>query len=284
MLVISTIADLRGHLDAVRAAGATVGFAPTMGALHDGHLSLAAAAAEQCDVVVMSIFVNPTQFGEGEDFSAYPRQLELDLELAQDAGVDVVFTPSVEEMYPADATTTVHVAGLTEMFEGDSRPGHFDGVATIVAKLFAIVGPCRAYFGEKDFQQLAVVTRMAADLDLPVEVVGCPIVREPDGLAMSSRNVYLTPPEREAATVLHRSLRAARAMVEAGERDRAILEAHIASIIDAEPLAELDYVAVVDPVTLQRPDVLASGSSVRILLVARVGIPRLLDNLGIDVA
>jgi len=284
MLVVESIDDLRGHLDAVRAAGATVGFAPTMGALHEGHLSLASTAAEQCDVVVMSIFVNPTQFGADEDFSAYPRPIEHDLELAQDAGVDVVFLPSVDAMYPPDAATTVHVRGLTEHFEGASRPGHFDGVATVVAKLFAIVGECRAYFGEKDFQQLAVIRRMAADLDLPVEVIGCPIVRESDGLAMSSRNVYLTPPEREAATVLHRSLRAARALIDAGERDRAVVEAHIASIIDAEPLAELDYVAIVDPLTLVQPEILVAGSSVRILLVAQVGIPRLLDNLGIDVA
>lgn len=283
MQVVTTKSELRDHLDSARAAGATVGLVPTMGALHDGHLSLVAAAASDCDLVVLTIFVNPLQFAPTEDLAAYPRPLERDLELAGAAGVDVVFTPTTDEMYPEGAATTVHVEGLTELLEGASRPGHFDGVTTVVAKLFAIAGPCRAYFGEKDFQQLAVVTRMAADLDLPVTVVGCPIVRESDGLAMSSRNIYLSATERVAATVLSRSLRAGVAMIEAGERDPAVIEAHVASIIGAEPLATLDYIAVVDPTTLRSPAILESGSEARLLLVAQVGTPRLLDNVGVRI-
>ena len=283
MQVVTTKSELRDHLDSARSAGATVGLVPTMGALHDGHLSLVAAAASDCDLVVLTIFVNPLQFAPTEDLAAYPRPLERDLELAGAAGVDVVFTPTTDEMYPEGAATTVHVEGLTELLEGASRPGHFDGVTTVVAKLFAIAGPCRAYFGEKDFQQLAVVTRMAADLDLPVTVVGCPIVRESDGLAMSSRNIYLSATERVAATVLSRSLRAGVAMIEAGERDPAVIEAHVASIIGAEPLATLDYIAVVDPTTLRSPAILESGSEARLLLVAQVGTPRLLDNVGVRI-
>ena len=283
MQVVTTKSALRDHLDSARASGATVGLVPTMGALHDGHLSLVAAAAAECDLVVLTIFVNPLQFAPTEDLSAYPRPLERDLELAESAGVDVVFTPTTDEMYPEGAATTVHVEGLTELLEGASRPGHFDGVTTVVAKLFAIAGSCRAYFGEKDFQQLAVVTRMATDLDLPVTVVGCPIVRESDGLAMSSRNIYLSAPERVAATVLSRSLRAGVAMIEAGERDPAVVEAHVASIIGAEPLATLDYIAVVDPATLRSPAVLEPGSEARLLLVAKIGTPRLLDNVGVRI-
>lgn len=283
MLVLSTKSEFREHLDTVRALGRSVGLVPTMGALHDGHLSLLRAAATDCDVVALTIFVNPLQFGAGEDLSAYPRPLERDLELAEEAGADVVFTPSTEEMYPEPTLTTVHVDQLTAGMEGASRPTHFDGVTTVVTKLFNIAGPSRAYFGEKDFQQLAVVRRMAADLDQPITVIGCPIVREADGLAMSSRNVYLSSTEREAATVISRSLRAGAAMITAGERDPAVIEAHMASIIEAEPLAELDYAVVVDPDSLLSPGELRSGSNVRLLMVAKVGTPRLLDNLGVDV-
>ena len=283
MLVLSTKAEFREHLENVRALGRTVGLVPTMGALHEGHLSLLRAAAADCDVVALTIFVNPLQFGAGEDLSAYPRPLDRDLELAEEAGADVVFTPSTVEMYPEPTLSTVHVDQLTLGMEGASRPTHFDGVTTVVTKLFNIAGPSRAYFGEKDFQQLAVVRRMAADLDQPITVVGCPIVREADGLAMSSRNIYLSSSEREAATVISRALRAGAAMISAGESDPAVIEAHMASIIEAEPLAELDYAVVVDPDSLLTPAELLSGTNVRLLMVAKVGSPRLLDNLGVDV-
>ena len=283
MLVLSTKAEFREHLENVRALGRTVGLVPTMGALHEGHLSLLRAAAADCDVVALTIFVNPLQFGAGEDLSAYPRPLERDLELAEEAGADVVFTPSTDEMYSEPTLSTVHVDRLTLGMEGASRPTHFDGVTTVVTKLFNIAGPSRAYFGEKDFQQLAVVRRMAADLDQPVTVIGCPIVREPDGLAMSSRNIYLSSAEREAATVISRALRAGAAMISAGESDPAVVEAHMASIIEAEPLAELDYAVVVDPDSLLTPAELLRGTNVRLLMVAKVGSPRLLDNLGVDV-
>ncbi|MCX6510515.1 MAG: pantoate--beta-alanine ligase [Actinobacteria bacterium] len=283
MQVLSTKSEFREHLETVRALGRTVGLVPTMGALHEGHLSLLRAAANDCDVVALTIFVNPLQFGAGEDLDAYPRPLERDLELAEEAGADVVFTPTTSEMYPGLTLTNVHVDRLTSSMEGASRPTHFDGVTTVVTKLFNIAGPCRAYFGEKDFQQLAVVRRMAADLDQPVEIVGCPIVRETDGLAMSSRNVYLASAEREAATVINRALRAGAAMIEAGESDPSVIEAHMASIIEAEPLAALDYAAVVNPESLLTPDHLVSGTTVRLLMVAQVGTPRLLDNLGVDV-
>jgi pantoate--beta-alanine ligase len=283
MLVLSTKAEFREYLENVRALGRTVGLVPTMGALHEGHLSLLRAAAADCDVVALTIFVNPLQFGAGEDLSAYPRPLDRDLELAEEVGADVVFTPSTDEMYPEPTLSTVHVDQLTLGMEGASRPTHFDGVTTVVTKLFNIAGPSRAYFGEKDFQQLAVVRRMAADLDQPVTVIGCPIVREPDGLAMSSRNIYLSSAEREAATVISRALRAGAAMISAGESDPAVVEAHMASIIEAEPLAELDYAVVVDPDSLLTPAELLGGTNVRLLMVAKVGSPRLLDNLGVDV-
>jgi len=283
MQVLSTKSEFREHLETVRALGRTVGLVPTMGALHEGHLSLLRAAANDCDVVALTIFVNPLQFGVGEDLDAYPRPLERDLELAEAAGADVVFTPTTSEMYPGLTLTNVHVDRLTSSMEGASRPTHFDGVTTVVTKLFNIAGPCRAYFGEKDFQQYAFVRRMAADLDQPVEIVGCPIVRETDGLAMSSRNVYLSSAEREAATVINRALRAGAAMIEAGESDPSVIEVHMASIIDAEPLAVLDYAVVVNSDSLLTPDRLVSGTTVRLLMVAQVGTPRLLDNLGVDV-
>ncbi|MEZ5181795.1 MAG: pantoate--beta-alanine ligase [Acidimicrobiales bacterium] len=278
--VHEAIASFRAVLDAERAAGATVGFVPTMGYLHDGHASLMRAAAADCDVAVASIFVNPLQFAAGEDLSTYPRDLPRDLALAEASGVAHVLHPSVDEMYPGGPVlTTVSVAEITERFEGAARPTHFAGVATVVAKLFSIVGPCRAYFGEKDFQQLAVVRRMAADLSLPVEVVGCPIVREPDGLAMSSRNVYLSPEQRAAAPVLHRSLAAAAALADAGERSAGVVEAVVADAVAAEPEAELDYAALVDAATLA-PAVTVGGVQ-RLLVAARFGRTRLLDNLAV---
>ena len=238
-----------------------------------------APPGEVDDVVVASIFVNPLQFGAGEDLDAYPRDLARDTALATEAGVDVLFTPPVEEMYPRPVLTTVSVAQVSERFEGATRPTHFAGVATVVAKLFAIVGPCRAYFGAKDWQQIAVVRRMAADLSLPVEVVACPTRRELDGLAMSSRNVYLTPEEREAAPVVHTALRAGVASITAGERDPAAVRDLMAGIIRAEPLAELDYAEVVDAESFSVPEPLTGN--LRLLAAVRFGRARLIDNVGV---
>ncbi|MGH9194033.1 MAG: pantoate--beta-alanine ligase [Acidimicrobiales bacterium] len=281
MKTLRTIAELRSVLDGERTEGRAVGLVPTMGYLHDGHLSLMRQARAETDVVVASIFVNPLQFGAGEDLDAYPRDLERDGRLAEAAGVDLLFVPSVEEMYSAPVLTTVSVAQVSEPLEGATRPHHFAGVATVVAKLFAVVGPCRAYFGEKDFQQLAVVRTMARDLSFPVEVIGCPTVRELDGLALSSRNGYLTPGEREAAPVVYRALRAGVAIVLAGERDPAAVRTLMAQIIEAEPLAQLDYAEIVDADSLRIPDPLAGN--LRLLAAVRFGRARLIDNVGVTV-
>ena len=281
MKTLGTIAELRSVLDGERTEGRAVGLVPTMGYLHDGHLSLMRQARAETDVVVGSIFVNPLQFGAGEDLDAYPRDLERDGRLAKAAGVDLLFVPSVEEMYSAPVLTTVSVAQVSEPLEGATRPHHFAGVATVVAKLFAVVGPCRAYFGEKDFQQLVVVRTMARDLSFPVEVIGCPTVRELDGLALSSRNSYLTPGEREAAPVVYRALRAGVATVLAGERDPAAVRTLVAQIIEAEPLAQLDYAEIVDADSLRIPDPLAGN--LRLLAAVRFGRARLIDNVGVTV-
>jgi pantoate--beta-alanine ligase len=283
MEVHDTIAGYRAALDRERAAGRRVGLVPTMGYLHEGHLSLMTRAVAETDVVAVTIFVNPLQFAADEDLDDYPRDLPRDLSLCESVGVHHVFTPSVAEMYPQPALTVVRVEELSEGMEGAARKTHFAGVTTVVTKLFNITGPCAAYFGEKDFQQLAIVRRMVADLDMPVEVVGCPIVRELDGLAMSSRNVYLTPEEREAAVVLHRSLQAGAAAIIAGERDVEAVRGLIAGIVEAEPLAQLDYAEVVDPDSLRRPETLVGGAEVRLLVAARLGTPRLLDNLAVRV-
>jgi pantoate--beta-alanine ligase len=282
--VVTTIAELRAATDGARRADRTVGLVPTMGFLHDGHVSLMTAARRQTDVVVATIFVNPLQFAPDEDLDAYPRDPEGDAAKAAGAGVDVLFTPSDSEMYPEPALTTVSVTGLSEGMEGATRPTHFDGVSTVVAKLFSIVGPCRAFFGEKDFQQLALVTRMARDLSMPVSVVGCAIVRERDGLAMSSRNAYLTSEQRVAAPVLHTALQAGRASVVAGERDPGAVVGLVEEIIRAEPEAEPDYVALVDGVSLEpAAGELAPQGDYRLITAARFGIPRLLDNMAVPV-
>jgi pantoate--beta-alanine ligase len=278
---LHTIAELRPLLDGKRAAGHSVGLVPTMGYLHDGHLALMRRARSETDVVVASIFVNPLQFGAGEDLEAYPRDLDRDGRLAEAAGADVLFVPSADEMFPEPILTTVSVAQVSEPLEGTARPHHFAGVATVVAKLFAIVGQCRAYFGEKDFQQLAVVRRMARDLSLPVEVVGCPTVREHDGLALSSRNSYLTADEREAAPVVYRALRAGAAAILAGERDPAAVRTLMAQIIEAEPLGQLDYAEVVDADSFRIRDPLAGN--LRLLAAVRFGRARLIDNVGVTV-
>jgi pantoate--beta-alanine ligase len=276
MRVFHTIADFR----AARAgAAAPLGLVPTMGALHQGHLSLARHARQECAAVAMSIFVNPTQFGPREDFSRYPRPVERDLQLAQEAGVDLVFNPSAEEMYPAGFGTYVEVEGPSRRWEGEHRPGHFRGVATVVAKLFTVVAPQRAYFGEKDFQQLAVIRRMTADLNLPVEVVGCPTVREPDGLALSSRNVYLTPDERPRAIALHQALQTGRRRVATGERDGQTVRRVMEQVLLDTPGCAADYVAVVDPATLEPLDRIEGPA--RGLIAARIGAVRLIDNMAL---
>jgi len=279
--LVRTIAEVRDRHDAVRAAGGRVGLVPTMGYLHDGHRSLMTAAGADCDFVTVTIFVNPLQFGPNEDLDAYPRDLEGDLALADGAGVNLVFAPSVAEMYPdGEVLTSVRVRGLADQLEGASRPGHFDGVATVVAKLFAIAGACRAYFGEKDYQQLQIVTRMARDLSLPVEVVPCATVREPNGLARSSRNAYLDDAQRAAAAVLKRALDTGVAAVQNGERAPAQVEQIMADVIASEAQATLDYARIVDATSLETLPVLEG--SLRLLIAARVGPARLIDNVGTD--
>jgi pantoate--beta-alanine ligase len=276
---VSTVAGLRSLLEQVRGDGRSIGFVPTMGYLHTGHGSLIEAAHRDNDVVVVSIFVNPLQFAADEDLSDYPRDLEHDRELAGEAGADLLFTPTVEEMYPEGAVlTTVSVDSLAGRWEGASRPTHFAGVSTVVAKLFSIVGESSAYFGEKDFQQLTIIRRMVADLSMPIDVVGCPIVREPDGLAMSSRNSYLDPEQRAAAPVLRRALDHGLELVERGERSPVAVADAMRRIVEAEPLATLDYAAAVDAATLTEPAELAG--EIRLVIAARVGRPRLLDNAG----
>ncbi|MFO0697041.1 MAG: pantoate--beta-alanine ligase [Polyangiales bacterium] len=268
--------ELRATLDAARQRGARVGLVPTMGALHDGHLSLVSEAKRRADLVVLTIFVNPLQFGPNEDFSRYPRTLEADVARCREAGVDIVFAPDRESMYPPGFSTQVEVSGVTEVLEGVHRPGHFRGVATVVAKLFLLAGPCVAIFGRKDYQQYRVLSRMALDLDMPVEVVGMPTVREPDGLALSSRNRYLDPAARDKALAIARGLRAAHDAFVAGERDPAALGALVRGPIEAV-FDRIDYVAVADPETLlplERP-----SERVILLVAAFLGTTRLIDNL-----
>jgi pantoate--beta-alanine ligase len=249
----------------------SIGLVPTMGALHAGHRSLIERADAENDLVVVSIFVNPLQFGSSEDLSRYPRPVESDLEMLRRMDVDVVYMPTVQGMYPEGATTRVVVGGVSEALEGVFRPGHFEGVATVVAKLLWAVDPNRAYFGQKDAQQVAVVQRLAADLDTGVEIVVCPIVRDADGLAVSSRNAYLSPEERMAALSLSRALRTGSEMYASGEHDAGRLRARIQEVLAAEPLAEVDYAELVDPTTFRPPGTLA-------VLAVRIGKTRLIDN------
>jgi pantoate--beta-alanine ligase len=279
VITLTTIADVRAACNAARAAGGSVGFVPTMGFFHEGHRSLMRAARAANDLVVVSLFVNPTQFGPNEDLAAYPRDPDGDRAVTEAEGVDVLFTPTVAEMYPAGARTTVHVDGLTERLCGASRPGHFDGVTTVVAKLFSIVGPARAYFGRKDAQQLAVIRRMTTDLDLPVEVVGCPLVREVDGLALSSRNVYLDPDARQAATILSGALYMASEAVVRGQRDAGAVRELVVDTVGHAPLVRLDYVEVVDAATLEPVERI--GPDTLVALAAFVGKARLIDNVTI---
>ena len=281
MRVVETVAECRELLQQARAAGRTVGLVPTMGALHAGHVSLVTRARAENDVVAVSIFVNPLQFGDPEDIAHYPRTLDWDTDVCEQAGVDVVFAPSVREMYPhwpTPVATTVSVVGVSEGWEGASRPGHFDGVATVVNKLFSIAGPCRAYFGEKDFQQLAVVRQMVADLSLPIDIVGCPIVREQDGLALSSRNVRLSPEERRGAVVLSRALAQGRALLEQGVEYSSTVAEAMRHVVAREPLVRLDYAVAVGHQDLVAREVIEDPASVRLLIAAEVGPVRLIDN------
>jgi len=276
MQIFDTVSGLRAFLAAQRSAGKRIGLVPTMGYLHAGHLSLVYAARRECDVVVLSIFVNPKQFGPREDFATYPRDMEGDLRQARAAGVDVVFTPAVEEMYPPGFLTEVIVHELTAPLCGASRPGHFNGVTTVVAKLLNIVGPQRAYFGQKDYQQVTVLRKMAVDLCMPLEVITCPTVREPDGLAMSSRNAYLNPAERQAALVLSRALHLAEECLAQGERQGARLTTTLRACIAQEPLARIDYVAVCDPQTLREVEQISGP--ILVALAVYIGKTRLIDN------
>ena len=278
MEVIDTLAGTFDASEAARRTGGTVGFVPTMGAFHEGHLSLIRRARVERDLVVVSTFVNPLQFGDRADLAAYPRNEERDLELARELGVDLVFAPTVQEMYPAgEPEATVDPGPVGERLEGASRPGHFRGVATVLAKLFHAAGPSAAYFGEKDAQQLAVVRRVVADLSFPIEVVVCPTVREADGLAMSSRNARLSPEQREAAGCLFLALSEAAELARAGERDAARLVAVMAREIGATPQARLDYAVVVDDDTFE--EVRTVDPPARAVVAARFGDVRLIDNL-----
>lgn len=274
--VITTTSELRERLAISRAEGKQIGFVPTMGALHAGHLSLVQASNAQCDFTVVSIFVNPTQFGPQEDLSRYPRDLAGDLAKLADHKVDCVFAPSVEEMYPDDFQTSVMVKGVTDLWEGAHRPGHFSGVTTVVAKLFNQVMPSIAFFGHKDYQQSVVIRQMARDLAMPLQIEVCPTVREADGLALSSRNAYLSPTERQQALALSAGLKEAADRVASGERDAAVLTAAIEARCRQEPDLRLQYVAIVDPDTLQSVDKVLTPAIA--LIAAHVGSTRLIDN------
>jgi pantoate--beta-alanine ligase len=270
---VAHIADLRRVRASLRG---TFGLVPTMGALHEGHLSLVQKARSECDHVGVSIFVNPAQFGAGEDLSRYPRDLDRDLKLLEPLEVDVIWVPAPDVVYPPAFQTWVTVEEVSRGQEGGLRPGHFRGVATVVAKLFNLFVPDKAYFGQKDAQQVVVIKRMVEDLNFPVEIVVCPTVRAPDGLALSSRNAYLSPEERRAATVLFRALSAARALYEGGERNGGSLRAAMRAILDAEPLARADYISAADPETLT--EVERTDAGVLLSLAVRIGSTRLIDN------
>jgi pantoate--beta-alanine ligase len=278
VLEVASSAELRAATDAARQRGAGVGFVPTMGALHAGHRALLARARAESDVVVASVFVNPLQFGPAEDLASYPRDREADLAVLEAEGVDLAFVPAEGEMWPSPPEVRLRVGGsAAERLEGMHRPGHLDGVVTVVAKLLHLVGPSRAYFGQKDAQQLAVIRRMVDDLAFPNQIVACPTVREPDGLAVSSRNAYLSAPERQRAAVLYRALQAGRAAFLAGRRDPAAVEAAARALLEGQPWVEPDYVALVDAVSFEPAKQAEPGQVLAI--AARVGRTRLIDNV-----
>ncbi|MGG0795196.1 pantoate--beta-alanine ligase [Brevibacillus laterosporus] len=284
MITISTIKELREALSVHKRAGKKVGFVPTMGYLHDGHLSLVERAKSETDVVVMSIFVNPLQFGPNEDYSVYPRDLARDQKLAESAGVHYLFTPSVEEMYPRPMLTNISVHNITEALCGLSRPGHFDGVATVVSKLFNIVGPHKAFFGQKDAQQVAVIEQMVYDLQIPVQIVPCPIYREKDGLAMSSRNVFLSEEERSQALILSRSLTRAEQMITNHQRDVDVICNEVRNLIQSQPLAEIDYVELKRYPEMSDIEFLKTGDRILFALAVKFGRVRLIDNVILTIA
>lgn len=277
MEIVRTIAETRAAVSALRAQGKTVGLVPTMGALHAGHLSLIRAARQQCDAVIATIFVNPAQFGPNEDFSKYPRTLEADCDLLRAENVELLFTPAVEEMYPLGATTVIEVEHISDRLDGQSRPGHFRGVATIVAKLFNIVAPDKAFFGQKDAAQVAILRRMVRDLNFNLEIVVCPTVREPDGLAMSSRNRYLSPEDRHRALILSRALRHIENRVAEGVLESAALIDTGLAVLAEQPDARLDYLRIVDPDTLEDLRDVSKGALAAI--AAWIGPARLIDNI-----
>lgn len=283
-LIVTTQAETRAAIKAARDVGKRIGLVPTMGALHRGHLRLIEQARHECGLVVVSIFVNPTQFGPSEDFARYPRDLERDRETCAMAHADLIFAPSVAEMYPrgADATVIAPPSSLTATLEGAIRPGHFQGVATVVAKLFGICAPDLAYFGEKDYQQLLVIRRLVADLGFGLMIRPVPTAREPDGLALSSRNQYLDAAERQAATVLSRALEQARHAVRGGERSADRVRQVLSATVESERSANIDYVAVADPETLAPLDVVPSNGAARALLAVRFGNTRLIDNASLS--
>ena len=280
MIIANTISQVRDQIRQWRREGLTVGLVPTMGYLHEGHGSLVGKAAEDCDRVVASVFVNPTQFAPGEDLASYPRDFERDCEILEKQGCSMVFHPSVDEMYPdGNGRTDTYIEILNDMPKqlcGRTRPNHFRGVCTVVGKLFNIVLPDKAYFGEKDAQQLAIIRRMVRDLSYGIEIVGCPIVREPDGLAKSSRNIHLKPDERKAAAVLYRSLKIAEEMASDGEKSSKAVTDAVRAEIEKEPLAEVEYVSAVDSLSMEPVETVGKGTLIAIAV--RIGQTRLIDN------
>lgn len=276
MIIVNTIDEVRRYVKQWRMEGKTIGFVPTMGYLHEGHRSLIERADNDNDIVVVSIFVNPTQFGPNEDLESYPRDMQRDSEVCKEAGADLMFNPEPSVMYEDNASTSVKVEGLSDELCGRSRPVHFGGVCLVVSKLFNIVLPDRAYFGQKDAQQLAIIKKMVRDLNFPVEIIGCPIVREKDGLAKSSRNTYLSETERDAALVLNRALLKGREAIEGGERDALAVKRIIKEVIKQEPLAKIDYVEIVDFDTVRKTDNI--DKNVLVAIAVFIGKTRLIDN------
>jgi pantoate--beta-alanine ligase len=282
MQIAKTIGEIRKYVAEARTAGKTVGFVPTMGALHAGHGSLIESAAKRCDYVVVSIFVNPTQFGPGEDFEKYPRPFEKDAQLCEAHGGHAIFAPSANEMYPRKNLTWVTVDKLTEPLCGQSRPGHFRGVTTVCTKLFNVVGADVAFFGQKDAQQAIVIRRMVADLNVPLEIVMCPTVREPDGLAMSSRNQYLSPQERKEAPVIYRSLQRCAELIDKGERDATTIVEEMQKVLRQSPALRPEYVSVLDAESLEPCDPI--HGRILVAVAGRLGATRLIDNIMVDTA
>ncbi len=281
MKIVSTIEDIRREVAGARLQGKSIGFVPTMGCLHEGHLSLIRKSKSENSYVVVSIFVNPTQFGVGEDYETYPRNMAQDAKLCEVAGADIVFNPTAEQMYPYNFKTSVVVTGLTDGLCGASRPGHFNGVATVVTKLFNIVKPDRAYFGQKDAQQVAVIQQLTRDLNMEVQVIPCAIIRESDGLAMSSRNIYLNCEERNAALILSRSLLQAKELLAEGMTCPSKLRQSIVGFIEEKPLASIDYVEIVNAISLEPVSILKGD--ILVAIAVKIGKTRLIDNIRLEV-